>query len=242
MQLSIDIGARSSKLSQTQVWEVHRELARFHPDVIFVPHWVVTTGDKDLKTSLRTLDKTDFFTKEVDHLQLEGKIRIAIHAAKDLPEPMKKGLRIVALTRGVDSSDSLVYNIDPLPYGALIGTSSVRREQNLLEWRPDLKCVDIRGSIEQRLALLDEEKVDGVVIAEAALIRLNLTHRKRMPLRGGVAPLQGQLAVIARSDDEEMRKLFGCIQHGKESETRFIPWHASSIISGRRAPDPLSCH
>jgi len=205
------IGARSSKLSQAQVWEVHRELTLFHPDVEFIPHWVVTTGDQDLKTSLRSLDKTDFFTKEVDTLQLEGKIRISIHSAKDLPEPMKEGLTIVALTRGVDPSDSLVYNTDPLPHGAIIGTSSVRRQQNLLEWRSDLKCVDIRGNIEQRLALLDEGKVDGVVIAEAALIRLNLTHRKRMSLKSEVALLQGQLAVIARSDDEEMRELFGCI-------------------------------
>ncbi len=208
MRLSINVGARSSKLSQAQVWEVHRELTLFHPDVEFIPHLVATTGDRDLNTSLCTLDKTDFFTKEIDTLQLQGKIRISIHSAKDLPEPMKEGLMVVALTRGVDSSDTLVYNTDPLPRGAIIGTSSLRREQNLLKWRPDLKCVDIRGSIEQRLALLDEGKVNGVVIAEAALIRLNLTHRKRMPLKGEVAAFQGRLVVVAREGDHEMRELF----------------------------------
>lgn len=218
MRLSIEVGARASKLSQAQVWEVHHELIKSHPDVEFVPHWVTTTGDQDLKTSLRTLEKTDFFTREIDALQLDGKIRISIHAAKDLPEPMKEGLVVVALTRGVDPSDSLVYvfshvryNTGPLPYGALIGTSSIRREKNLLEWRPDLKCIDIRGNIEQRLALLDERKVDGVVVAEAALIRLNLTHRNRIPLKGEVAPLQGRLAIVARTDDEEMRELFRVI-------------------------------
>jgi hydroxymethylbilane synthase len=211
MLLSIKVGARASKLSQAQVWEVHRELAHYHPDIEFVPEWVTTTGDKDQNTSLRTMGKTDFFTKEVDALQLDGKIRISIHSAKDLPEPLAEGLQLVALTRGVDPSDSLVYNTDPLPHGAKIGTSSLRREQNLMQWRPDFKCVDIRGNIQQRLSLLDEGEIDGIVMAEAALIRLGLTHRKRIPLDGEAAPLQGQLAVIARSEDKEMAELFSCI-------------------------------
>lgn len=211
MPLSIKVGARGSKLSQAQVWEVHKELQAFHPDIEFTPEWITTNGDTDLKTSLRLLDKSDFFTKEIDALQLQGSVRIAIHAAKDLPEPLPEGLRIVALTRGVDSSDALVYNVDPLPHGAVIGSSSLRREKNLLKWRSDLKCIDIRGNILERLALLDEGKVDGVVIAEAALIRLNLTHRKRISLEGETAALQGQLAIIARDDDYEMARLFSCL-------------------------------
>lgn len=208
----ITVGARGSKLSQAQVWEVHRELLQFHPHIHFKPTWVTTMGDKDKKTSLRDLDKTDFFTREVDQLQLKGEFRISIHSAKDLPEPLAPGLKIIALTKGVDSADVLVYNHE-LPANALIATSSHRREQNLREWKEGLRFTDIRGTIEERLAILDLGEVDGVVMAEAALIRLGLIDRKRMPIPGMVAPLQGRLAVIALESDREMEELFKCILH-----------------------------
>ncbi len=207
--LEITVGARGSDLSKAQVWEVHRELIQHHPHIQFKPMWITTTGDKDKTTSLRALDKTDFFTREVDQLQLQGHFRISIHSAKDLPEPLADGLKIIALTQGVDPSDVLVYNQE-LPDDAIIGTSSDRREQNLLQWKPGLRCVDIRGTIAERLALLDEGKVDGVVMAEAALIRLGLTHRRRMPILGETALLQGRLAVIALESDHEMEDLFRC--------------------------------
>ncbi|MBS0615686.1 MAG: hydroxymethylbilane synthase [Verrucomicrobia bacterium] len=208
--LKITVGGRGSRLSQAQVWEVQGELSKHHL-VEFEPYWITTTGDKDLTTSLRSLEKTDFFTREIDELQLQGQFRISIHSAKDLPEPLRPGLTIVALTQGVDSSDSLLFNIDPLPYGAIIGTSSQRREENLRQWRSDLRCVDVRGNIDQRIALVDEGKLDGLVIAEAALIRLGLTHRRRMKIDGAIAQNQGRLAVIAREEDTEMRELFKCI-------------------------------
>ncbi len=215
MRLSIKVGARGSALSRAQVKEVQEALNAFYPEVIFVPIWVETTGDKDLKTSLRSLEKTDFFTKEIDALQLRGECRIAVHSAKDLPEPPPQGLEIVALTKGVDPSDVVVLRageiLQSLAKGARIGTSSLRREQNVRELRGDLQCVDIRGSILDRLRQLDEGLFDGVVMAEAALIRLGLTERNRIALSGERAPLQGQLAVLAREGDEEMRELFRCL-------------------------------
>jgi hydroxymethylbilane synthase len=206
----ITVGARGSNLSQAQVWEVHRELLKHHPHIQFKPVWITTMGDKDKKTSLRDLEKTDFFTREVDQMQLQGKFRISIHSAKDLPEPLASGLKIVALTQGVDPSDVLVYN-HALPEKPIIATSSYRREQNLQEWKPGCRCVDIRGTIQERLALLDSGKIDGVIMAEAALIRLGLTSRSRMPIPGETAPLQGRLAVIALSTDHEMEQLFRCL-------------------------------
>jgi hydroxymethylbilane synthase len=208
--LEITVGARGSRLSQAQVWEVHRELLKHSPHIVFKPNWIATTGDKDKTTSLRTLDKTDFFTREVDIAQLQGRFRISIHSAKDLPDPLAHGLKIVALTPGVDPSDVVVHNRE-LSHGAVIATSSLRREENLLGWRPDLQCVDIRGTIEERLALLDVGKIDGIVMAEAALVRLGLTHRKRFSLPGETAPFQGKLAVIALDTDKEMEELFKCL-------------------------------
>lgn len=209
------VGARSSPLSKAQCDEILQEIRQFHPHIAFETIWLETTGDKDLKTSLRTLEKTDFFTKEIDALQLSGGCRISIHSAKDLPEPLANGLVLAALTRGVDPSDSIVLRegetVESLPLKAKIGTSSVRRETNIRDLRPDLVCVDVRGNIQARLALLDQGVVDGIVIAEAALIRLKLTSRNRIPLPGERAALQGQLAIIAREDDREVLELFRCI-------------------------------
>src|ERR1700722_8819078 len=206
------VGARTSKLSRAQVSEVLEALQKFHPEISFSPLWVETTGDLDLVTSLRNLDKTDFFTREIDHLLQSGDCQLAIHSAKDLPEPLPYGLEIVALTEGVDPSDCLVMlpgaKLSTLPPGARIGTSSPRREQMILALRGDLRCVDIRGNIEKRLQLLQQREVDGLVVAEAALIRLGLTHLNRIKLPGQTAPLQGKLAVVTRTGDEEMRALF----------------------------------
>jgi hydroxymethylbilane synthase len=211
--LEITVGARGSQLSQAQVWEVERELQQHYPLIRLKPQWISTPGDRDKKTSLMTLDKTDFFTRNVDQQQLQGVFRISIHSAKDLPDPLAPGLKMIALTKGVDPADVLVCNQDPLPPNAVIGTSSVRRQQNLREMRPDFQYVDIRGTIPERLALLDEGKIDGVVVAEAALIRLGLTYRKRFPIPGETAALQGRLAIIALETDHEMEQLFRCIDH-----------------------------
>ena len=218
MHSFVKIGARDSKLSHAQVDEVLQELRIFHPHLQFHPVWLKTTGDLDLKTSLRTLDKTDFFTKELDEMLLKGDLQVAIHSAKDLPEPLPPGLKIIALTKGVDPSDSLVFNLDTLPMGAKIGTSSERREKELLKWRSDLKCVDVRGSVDKRLELLDAGELDGLVVAEAALIRLKLAHRKRVRLECETVPLQGRLAVVAREEDAEMGELFVCLQRGVATE------------------------
>lgn len=210
--LKITVGARDSILSRVQIQEVLQELKQFKPDVEFQPILVETMGDKDLNTSLRTLEKTDFFTKEIDLLQLSKGCRISIHSAKDLSEPLPKGLTIAALTKGVDSSDVLVLRsgetLQSLPMDAKIGTSSIRREQNIKAMRADLNCIDIRGNIQRRLAFLECGDIDGLVVAEAALIRLQLTSLNRIYLPGERAALQGQLAVLVLESDEEMKSLF----------------------------------
>jgi hydroxymethylbilane synthase len=208
--LSVKVGARGSPLARAQVAEVLKELRRFHPDVTFETTSIETIGDRDQTTSLRTLERSDFFTREIDQLLLAGGCQVAIHSAKDLPDPLPDGIVLVALTRGVDSADALVFNREPFP-GAKIGTSSIRREEIVRALYPGAECLDIRGTIEQRLALLDRDVVDGVVIAEAALIRLGLTGRKRIKLSGDTALNQGRLAILAREGDEAMRDLFSCL-------------------------------
>lgn len=211
----VTIASRQSALAKAQVEEVLKELNLHHPHIQFSCTFLDTTGDKDQSTSLRTLDKTDFFTKEVDNLLLSGKCRIGVHSAKDLPEPLPKGLSIAAITKGIDSSDSLVLKQDKtlssFTHPPLIATSSVKREEAVKKIIPHAVFTDIRGTIHQRLQVLNENRVDGVVIAEAALIRLELTGLNRITLPGETTPLQGQLAVVVREVDAEMQALFACI-------------------------------
>lgn len=208
----IVVVARDSPLSQVQVKEVYEEIKNYYPNILFEEVFIKTTGDYDLKTSLRNISRTDFFTKEIDQYLLLGKADIGIHSAKDLPEPLPSGLAIIALTKGVDPSDSLVFrqgdSLESIQSGAKIATSSERRENVVKMLRPDLTFVDIRGTIHQRLEKLDSGQVDGVVIAEAALIRLKLTHLNRKRLPGSTAEGQGQLAIVAISDNQQMADFF----------------------------------
>ncbi|MCE5293734.1 MAG: hydroxymethylbilane synthase [Chlamydiales bacterium] len=209
-KLCIKVAARGSNLSQKQVWEVLDELKKFYPDATFDPLWVKTTGDKDLKTSLRDLESSNFFTKELDDLLLAGKVQVTMHSAKDLPSPLPPGLTLIALTSGLDSSDSLVIS-DTFTGTGLIATSSIRREKTIKQLYPEATLVDIRGTIEARLGYLERGEIEGLVVAECALIRLKLTHLKRIKLPEPYAEHQGQLAVLAQADDRSMQELFSCI-------------------------------
>lgn len=165
------------------------------------PIFVETYGDLDQQTSLRHLDKTDFFTREVDALVLAGLADIAIHSAKDLPANIPSGLKCIAISKGVDPRDVLVLRPEEhLPQNGIVGSSSVRRDTAVKMLFPEVSCRDIRGTIESRLSQLFSGKFDGVVMAEAALIRLGLTHHNRIYLPGDTTPLQGRLAIIGRAD------------------------------------------
>ena len=213
--LILEVGARASPLSKAQVKEIYEALQKYHSHVHFDIYYMSTIGDRDQATSLRTLDRTDFFTKDIDAWVLQGCGRLGIHSAKDLPIPLAKGLTLFCLTRGVDPSDSLVLRpyetLENLPSGAKIATSSIRREEMVKQLRSDLTFFDLRGTIEQRLAKLETGEADGIVVAEAALIRLELTHLNRIRLPGTTAEGQGQLAVVGREMDQEIKDLFTCL-------------------------------
>lgn len=214
------VGARASPLAKAQVAEVAEALRVYHPEIVFSPIYLESTGDKDQNTSLRALGKTDFFTREIDQMLLQGQCRIAIHSAKDLPEPLPKGLTLVALTEGVDPSDALVMRSDStfsnLPKGARIATSSERREEAVRSLRNDLTFIDLRGTIGERLKKLETGEAEGVVVAEAALIRLGLTHLNRIIIPNCTTQYQGQLAVLAREGDREAFDLFETLDSRKK--------------------------
>lgn len=211
--MQIKVAARGSKLSRVQVKEVMQELMSLGKDCIFDEMFVETMGDLDQQTSLMQMDKTNFFTKEVDELVLSGMCDVGIHSAKDLPDPLPKGLEIFAITKGKDPRDALVFKegvtLETLKKSSpKVGTSSQRRIEMIKVLAPNAKFVDIRGKIEQRLELLKDGNVDALVIAEAALIRLGLTHINRAILDAEAAPLQGRLAIVGRAQDADLKQFF----------------------------------
>jgi len=159
------IGSRTSPLALKQVDEV-AEALRAAAGCAVETVGCDTAGDRDRTTSLVGLDGTDFFTDAIDRSLLDGEIDIALHSAKDLPDPLPEGLLLAALTRGVDSRDVFIgpCGLDAMPVGARIGTSSERRRAMLAAVRPDLVAADIRGNVDDRIAQLDRGEYDGLIL------------------------------------------------------------------------------
>ena len=177
-----------------------------------------TPGDMDKTTPISEIEGSDFFTREIDEILLKGDIDFAVHSAKDLPDDLKDGLVIAAVTSSIDPYDVLVsksgLRLDELPPGTKIGTSSFRRKTQLKKYRNDFEIVDIRGNIEERIKILDNSDLDAIVIAAAGLLRLGLEHRitQRIPFEIiTLHPLQGALAVVARARDLQLLNLLSVI-------------------------------
>ena len=211
---TIRIGTRSSPLALKQVEEVIALLEKTHPECKFDIIGTETSGDKDKITPLEKLEGTDFFTREIEEALLDGKIDLAVHSAKDLPDVLHDGLEIAVVLKSIDPYDVLVsknnLKMEELPSGAKIGTSSLRRKSQLRAFREDFQIFAIRGNMEERLKKLDECDLDAIVIAAAGLIRLGLEDRITEKLAFDILkphPLQGCLAIEIRSDDGKMKNL-----------------------------------
>ena len=207
------IGTRSSPLALKQVEEILDALIGFHPAIKTQIVSIDTYGDMDKNTPISDVEGADFFTKEIDKALLRGEIDFAVHSAKDLPDTLREGLSIVAVTKSIDPHDVLIskrgLRLDELPQGAKIGTSSRRRKEGLKRSRADFNVVDIRGNIGERLTKLDNTDLDGVVIAGCALRRLGMEHRITQIIPFEIIephPLQGALAIVARKEDTNLIK------------------------------------
>lgn len=204
----IKVVSRGSRLALLQVGE----LAALFPELSFDVGVLLSYGDKHKEISLLDDIEEDFFTRELDRSVLDGEADVAIHSAKDLPYPLPVGLELYCLTEASDKSDSLVtrggLRLSELPSGSRIGTSSSMRKMELLRLREDIEIVSVRGTIEERLRQVDSGRIDGLIVATCALQRLGLESRasERLPFR--THPLQGNLAVIGRSSNSELRALF----------------------------------
>lgn len=207
------IGTRKSPLALKQVDEILNKLKNFYPGIKSEIIGIDTYGDKNMTTPISDIEGTDFFTREIDDALLNGKIDFAVHSAKDMPDNVPDGLCVVALTKSMDPYDAIVSKnkvpIENLRFNARIGASSARRKEQLKKYRDDFIIIDIRGTIEERLKKLDEMKLDAIIVAAIALVRLGLEEKitQRIPFDILTPhPLQGCLAAVTRKQDKELIK------------------------------------
>ncbi len=208
----IRIGIRPSILAQRQAEEIIQMYKIQKYKIIKYK----TAGDFDKKTPLSEVpDGSDFFTDTIERALLDGEIDIAVHSAKDLPGKIPDGLEIVALTQGINPYDAFVSRknifLEKLQRDSKVGVCSMRRKKQLANYNPYIKITDVRGNINERLQLLDNGIVDGLILAAAALMRLGLENRltQFLPLEVFAPhPMQGRLAVESCSDNHRVREIF----------------------------------
>ncbi|MBD2364135.1 hydroxymethylbilane synthase [Anabaena minutissima FACHB-250] len=224
---TIRIGSRKSQLALVQTYWVREQLQKSYPDIAFEVHTMSTQGDKILDVALAKIGDKGLFTKELEVGMINQEIDFAVHSLKDLPTNLPEGLALAAITERENPADALVVHekfkdkqIDTLPVGAVIGTSSLRRLAQLRNKFPHLTFKDVRGNLNTRLAKLDAGEYDGLILAAAGLQRLGMGDRVHQVLPKEVslhAVGQGALGIECRADDTELISLLKAIEH---TETR----------------------
>lgn len=176
MTRTVVLGTRGSKLALTQA-ETCAERLRAAGLAVEV-RVIRTTSDHHPETPLSVIDRRDVFTRQLDEALLGGELDLAIHSLKDVPTELPEGITLAAITERHDPSDALVsderYDVDGLPEGAVVATSSLRRRAQLLHRRPDLRVVEIRGNVDTRVRKMRAGEADAIVLARAGLERLGL--------------------------------------------------------------------
>lgn len=219
------IGTRGSKLALVQASLVCDKLKKEYPEHEFEIKVIQTKGDKIQDKPLNQIGAKGLFVKEIEAALLSGEIQLGVHSMKDMPSRQPEGLVFASPWKREDPRDVLVLrkekSLAELPEGAVIGTGSKRREFQLKKLRPDLNVVGIRGNIDTRLRKMEEQKLDGLVLAAAGLHRLGMEKYITEYFDVDVmipAPAQGVLALELREDNTE---LLSMLESFRDEETAF---------------------
>ena len=174
----IVIATRVSDLALWQAYHVKERIENSFPEVTVELNKIVSNGDKVLDKPLALIGGKGHFTKELEDAMLAGEADIAVHSLKDVPTYIPEGLELVSVTTRQDQSDVFLShkyeNLEALPQGAVVGTTSLRRRMQLLAERPDLVVKDLRGNVNTRLRKLSEGQYDAIILAWIGLNRLDL--------------------------------------------------------------------
>ena len=216
----VRIATRKSALALWQAEFVKAELERFHADVRVELVPMSTQGDIILDTPLAKIGGKGLFVKELEQAMLDGRADIAVHSMKDVPVEFPEGLELYTICEREDPRDAFVSNnfanLSELPQGAIVGTSSLRRQCQIKALRPDLDIRDLRGNVNTRLGKLDDGQYDAIILAAAGLIRLEMESRiadyiepeVSLPANG-----QGAVGIECRIDDEVTKALLAPLEH-----------------------------
>lgn len=224
--MKIIVGSRGSNLALTQTNMVLDSIKEKHPEVEFQLKVIKTKGDILKNVPIDKIGGKEIFIKEIEKELLDGTIDMAIHSMKDMPGELPEGLKLSFTPKREDYRDVLVLkegykSLDDIPRNGKIGTGSKRRKYQILEHRPDLEVVGIRGNIETRINKIETENLDGVILAAAGIHRLGIDLGERVIyLDKNIvlpSPTQGILAIEIRENDEKMGNILQSISH-RETE------------------------
>jgi len=232
MPSELKIGTRGSQLALFQANWVKEQLGEAHPDFNVTLIKIKTTGDKIQDVPLAKIGGKGLFVKEIEESLLQKKIDLAVHSIKDVPTEFPQGLHLSVITKREDPRDVFISRdgraLKDLHRGAKIGTSSLRRQAQLLHFRNDLEFIPLRGNLDTRLKKLKTMNLDGIVLALAGVKRLGLEERITEVIPANIslpAIGQGALGIETRIDDREV-----------ESQIRFLNDRDSSIaVTAERA-------
>lgn len=214
------IATRKSLLALWQAEYVKTELLKFHPHLSIELVPLTSRGDKILDVPLAKVGGKGLFVKELEQALLANEADIAVHSMKDVPMDFPAGLGLAVICPREDARDAFVSNhfssLDSLPLGSVVGTSSLRRQCQLLASRPDLRVTFLRGNVQTRLQKLDAGEYDAIILAAAGLIRLGLKPRissylsveQSLPAGG-----QGAVGIESRVDDAATNALLAPLHH-----------------------------
>ncbi|ABM71768.1 Porphobilinogen deaminase [Prochlorococcus marinus str. MIT 9515] len=227
-KLKLKIASRRSKLAMVQTLWVKEQLEKNIPNLEVSIESMATQGDKILDVALAKIGDKGLFTKELEAQMLIGKADIAVHSLKDLPTNLPDGLKLGCITKREDPSDALVvnkkneiYQLESLPAGSIVGTSSLRRLAQLRYKFPYLNFKDIRGNVITRIEKLDSGEFDCIILAAAGLKRLGFESRIHQIIPNEIslhAVGQGALGIECKSEDKEVLKIISVLEDKASSQ------------------------
>jgi hydroxymethylbilane synthase len=214
------IASRESRLALWQAEHIKARLEKLYPQLAVSILGMTTQGDQILDKTLSKIGGKGLFVKELEVALQEGRADIAVHSIKDVPMTLPEGFSLAAICEREDPRDAFVSNrystLSELPDGAVVGTSSLRREAQLKANFPNLTIKPLRGNVQTRLGKLDAGDFDAIILAAAGLKRLGLTDRIREELDPGMslpAPGQGALGIEIRADRDDLKALLAPLNH-----------------------------
>lgn len=243
------IATRGSALALWQANHVKDRLAAIAPEMAVELLVIKTSGDLIQDIPLAKVGGKGLFVKEIEQALLDGKADLAVHSMKDVPPELAEGLSIAAVSKRETPWDALCarapVTVDTLPHGARIGTSSMRRQCQLLARRPDLKIEMLRGNVPTRIRKLDDGMYDAIVLAAAGLVRLGMADRitQELPLELSIpAVAQGVMGIETRTGDVIVRQLAASAIHDERAHAAVTAERAFLARMGGSCSTPLAAH